>query len=391
MPLAGKRLLDFSQGVAGPYCAMLLGDLGAEVIKVEPLEGDWSRAVGSLVRPHESSAHLSLNRNKRSICLNLKHERGREIALKLAHRSDIVVQNFRRGVMEKFGLGYDDLSTHNPRLVYASIFGFGEEGPLADSPASDSVMQAFGGLMSINGDRGGPPLRVGNMVSDMLAGMYLSQGVLAALLTLGASGRGQRVSVSLLDALVAFQGPPVMEYCVTGKVPPRNGRSHPLIAPAGTYQVADGFVTLAATQPRWEKFCKAIGMPELAHDPRFAGNDARLNNREALQEILVPFFARRTKAQVLQLAQENDLLCAPINDYESLLQHPQVEASRLVHEWTHPQLGHFQGIRSPIRSSEGEARYSPPPLLGEHGAEILSEELGFDAREIERLKADGAM
>lgn len=388
-PLAGKRLLDFSQGVAGPYCAMLLGDLGAEVIKVEPPEGDWARAVGSTVQAHESSVHLCLNKNKRSICLDLKQVRGQEIALALAQRCDIVVQNFRRGVMERFGLGYERLAAQNPRLVYATIFGFGEDGPLADAPASDSVMQAFGGLMSINGDTGGPPLRVGNMVSDMLAGTYLSQGVLAALLTLGGSGRGQRVSVSLLDALVAFQAPPVTEYFVTGQVPPRGGRSHPLLAPAGSYAVADGHVTLAATQPRWEKFCKAIGKPDMVQDPRFATNEARMHNREALQDILVPYFAARTSADVLQLARESDLICAPINDYASLFEHEQVASSGLVQRWEHPQLGQWRGIRNPVRYSAGETRVSPPPMLGEHGAKILADELGYDALQIARLEADG--
>ncbi len=388
LPLSGKRLLDFSQGVAGPYCAMLLAELGAEVIKVEPPEGDWIRAVGTLVQPNESSAHLCLNRNKRSISLDLKHPEGRAIAARLAARSDIIVQNFRLGVMDKFGLGYDTLAANNPRLIYATIFGFGEDGPLAHAPATDSVMQAFGGLMSINGDDG-PPLRVGNMVSDMLAGSYLSQGVLAALLTMANTGRGQQVSVSLLDALVAFQAPPVMEYLVTGKVPARSGRNHPLMAPSGTYKVRDGFVTLVATQRLWPKFCTAVGMPELIDDPRFATNEVRVQHRDALQQLIVPFFEGKTKAELLEISSRHDLVCAPINDYRELLEHEQVKASGLMRDWSHPALGSFSGSRNPIRYAEMAPVWGVSPLLGEHTRDILSGDIGMPAEQIARLEADG--
>jgi crotonobetainyl-CoA:carnitine CoA-transferase CaiB-like acyl-CoA transferase len=389
LPLAGKRVLDLSQGVAGPYCAMLLGELGADVVKVEPLGGDWLRSVGSLVQPHESTAHLSLNRNKRSIRLDLKDANGRRIAGELAARSDIVVQNFRRGVLDRFGLGYEQLKTDNPRLVYASILGFGEFGPLADAPATDSVMQAFAGLMSINGDNG-PPLRVGNMVSDMLAGSYLSQGVLAALLMLCTSGRGQAVSVSLLDALIAFQAPPLMEYMVTGVVPARSGREHPLMAPSGTYQVQDGFVTLVATQQLWPRFCSAIGLEQLQDDPRFISNEMRVANRAALQAVLVPFFKRMTLEEVLDLSRQHDLVCAPINDYEALVAHPQLEANAVLRTWQHPVLGSFTGVRNPIRYGETDPSWGAPPLLGEHTREILADVLGYSSSQIDALEASGA-
>lgn len=390
-PLAGRRLVDFSQGVAGPSCAMLLADLGADVIKVEPPEGDWARGVGHQVAPGESSAHLSLNRNKRSICLDLKHPAGRAVAARLAARSDIVVQNFRPGVLEKFGLGYDALAAANPRLVYASIHGFGEDGPLAGAPATDSTMQAFGGLMSINGDGDGPPLRMGNMVSDMLAGSYLCQGVLAALLALGGTGRGQRVNVSLLDALVAFQAPPVTEYALTGIVPPRSGRQHPMIVPSGTYEVQDGYVTLVATQPLWRRFCAAIGQEALADDPRFATAQARLEHRAQLQDILIPFFAQRTQAEVLALSRQYDLVCAPINDYAALLAHGQVAANALVGRWEHAVLGTVPGIRNPVRYGGIEAPWRPPPMRGEHTRQILSAELGMAGPEIDALAACAAV
>ncbi len=390
-PLAGLRLIDFSQGVAGPSCAMLLADLGADVIKVEPPEGDWARGVGHQRLPGESSAHLSLNRNKRSICLDLKHPDGQAVAARLAAKGDIIVQNFRPGVLERFHLDYDTLSASNPRLIYASIYGFGERGPMAGAPATDSTMQAFGGLMSINGDGEGPPLRLGNMASDMLAGSYLSQGVLAALLSLAGTGRGQRVNVSLLDALVAFQAPPIMEYALTGQVPRRSGRRHPMIVPSGTYAVQDGFITLVATQPLWRKFCAAIGQAALADDARFASAEARRANRAQLDAIIAPFFARLTQAEVLQLSREHDLVCSPINDYAGLLGHEQVHANRLVHTGEHPVMGAVPGIRNPIAYGEIEAPWRAPPMLGEHTREVLATELGLSDEAIESLVASGAV
>ena len=390
LPLEGVRLVDFSQGVAGPYCAMQLAELGAQVIKIEPAEGDWLRSVGHQVLPLESSAHLSLNRNKRSICLNLRHPDGAHIAQALVAKSQILVQNYRVGVLEKFGLGYDQIRQANPRLVYATILGYGAQGPLASAPATDSVMQAFGGLMSINGD-GDVPLRMGNMVSDMVAGTYLSQGVLAALLTLARTGKGQEVTVSLLDALLAFQSAPVAEFLDSGVLPKRSGSRHPMISPSGTYKVRDGFVTLVATQQLWKKFCLAIGMPELTDDRRFADNDARLTNRDSLQALITPFFAQRNREEILGLARDHDLVCAPINDYQALTEHEQVQANHLLQSWTHPVLGQARGVRNPVRYGEFDPVWGPPPMLGEHTHEVLRDDLGFADDEIARVRASGAV
>ena len=396
-PLEGLKVLDLTHGVAGPYCTMVLGDLGCDIVKIEkPGRGDATRYMNVSERFHTDIPRvggdyfLAINRNKRAITLELKSPEGRKICEELAQWADIVVQNFRRGVLEKFGLGYEQLAADNPGLIYATIYGYGADGPLADAPATDSVMQAFGGLMSINGDDG-PPLRVGNMVSDMLAGSYLSQGVLAALLMLAESGRGQRVSVSLLDALVAFQTPPVTEYMMTGNLPARSGRNHPLIAPSGTYQVKDGFVTLVATQPLWSKFCQAIDMPELSHDARFATNDDRLANRGELQALIIPFFAGKTQADLLELTSLHDLICAPINDYDALFSHDQIVANDLVRTWSHPDLGSFKGVRNPVRYAEAEPRWGSSPILGEHTSEILAVDLGYSAAQISELQASGAI
>lgn len=387
LPLAGLRLLDFSQGVAGPYCAMLLADLGANVIKIEPPEGDWSRTVGSQLQPHESSAHLCLNRGKCSVCLNLKNSHGRTAAIRLATRADILVHNFRPGVMENFGLGYATLAATNHRIVYGTITGFGEEGPRARAPATDSIMQAFGGLMSINGDRDGLPLRMGNMVSDMLAGMYLSQGILAALMGRGDGGSGQHVRVSLLDALVAFQSAPLMEYLQTGRLPGRNGQSHPLIAPSGTYAARDGLITLVATQRIWPRLCEAMGLPDLASEARFATNEARLANREALEGIVAKFVAGRTRAEMQALADAHDFAYAPIHDYGELVQDAQVKTNELIRPWTHPVLGERLGIRSPVRYSSMELAWRAPPMLGEHTESVLADDLGYSIQETKAASA----
>ena len=389
-PLADLRVVDFSQGVAGPSCAMLLGDLGADVIKVEPPQGDWLRGVGSCVRDQESSAHLSLNRNKRSFCVDLKKQEGREVALRLAQRADVIVQNFRPGVMDKLGLGYPSLSTANPRLIFASISGFGDRGPLACAPATDSTMQAFGGLMSINGDEDTPPLRMGNMVSDMLAGSDLCQGVLAALLELARTGRGQRVSVSLLDAVVAFQAAPLMEHAVTGQLPSRSGRNHPLISPAGSYAVKDGFVSLVATQPHWPRFCAAFGLSALTHEPRFATNEQRVAHRDELRRLVEAAFEDRTLQDVVRLARDHDLVMAPINDYDTLVHHEQVQAVGLLQSWRHPVLGEHRSVRNPIVFERTPLQWSPPPMLGEHTQQILRDELRCTPAEITALAACGA-
>lgn len=373
LPLAGMRLLDFSQGVAGPYGAMLLTDLGADTIKVEPPDGDWSRTVGTVLQPHESSAHLSLNRGKRSVCLDLKSDQGRAEAHCLSARADIVVHNFRPGVMERFGLDYATLAATNPRLVYGTIIGFGEEGPLAGAAATDSIMQAFGGLMSITGDEEGPPLRVGNMVSDMLAGVYLCQGVLAAVLVVLRGGSGQHLRVSLLDALVAFQAAPVTEYLQTGRVPERRGRNHPLIAPSGTYAAMDGAITLVATQRLWPRFCAAIGAPELAFEPRFATNEARLANRDSLDGAISRFVATRTRTQLLETFRAHDVACAPIHNYRELVENEQVQANSLIRAWEHPVLGAQLGIRNPVRYSSMELAWRAPPMFGEHTDKVLVE------------------
>lgn len=390
-PLDGALVLDFGQGVAGPYCAMLLADLGADVVKIEPPRGDWARNMGSTVAPGMGTTYLAVNRGKRSLCLDLARPNGRAVARRLAETADIVVESFRPGVMGRLGLGYDGLAEARPALVYCSITGYGPDGPSAHLPAGDSVMQAYGGLMSINGDAGGPPLRVDNVVSDMLAGLFGLNGIMAALLTRERSGRGDRVEVSLLDALVAFQAPPLAEYLATGTMPARAGGAHPLLAPSGTYATRDGAIVFSVLNHQWEAFCRNIGAEQLLRDARFADNAARLAHREALTALLAPAFSARTTAEGLKSLRRCDVLCAPINDYATLVGDPQVAWNGLVETLTHPEAGVLPAIGNPVRGGGHAAAMRPPPLLGEDGEAVLSARLGLSPGDISALAQDGSL
>jgi crotonobetainyl-CoA:carnitine CoA-transferase CaiB-like acyl-CoA transferase len=390
-PLDGLRVLDFGQGVAGPYCAQLLGDHGAKVIKVEPPRGDWCRTLGAEAASGFTGAFISVNRNKRALCLDLKREEAVRIAHALALKADVVLESFRPGVMERLGLGYQALRKERPKLVYCDVTGFGSSGPNIDLPATDSTMQAYGGLMSINGELDGEPLRVGNVVSDMLAGMNAFSGILLALLSRGVSGEGRRVSVSLLDSIVAFQAPTISEYLVTGKEPRRVGNQHPLSAAAGVYRTRDGAISFTVMERKWAGFCAGLALRRLADDPRFATAGARQNNREALREVLVPMFLARSTGEWLEILRGMDLNCSPINNYPSLLEDPQVVHNGLLKAFSGAGVGSLPTLRTPVRLEGEPPRLAPPPRKGEHSNDILARELGYAAAEIVALNASGAV
>lgn len=376
LPLAGVRVLDFGQGIAGPYCAQLLGDHGADVIKVEPPRGDWSRTMGAAQPGGMTGSFLAVNRNKRGLCLDLRHERARAMARGLADRADVIVESFRPGVMERLGLGYAPLREAHPRLVYCNVTGFGDSGPNVDVPASDSVMQPYGGLMSINGERDGVPLRMGNVVSDMLAGMHAFSGIVLALLDRAATGSGRRVGVSLLDAIVAFQASPLSEYLVTGETPQRLGNDHPMTTPSGAFATKDGAICVTVMEHMWPAFCEGLGVAHIAHDDRFADNARRRRNRDALRELLTPIFATRTSASWIDVLRALDILCAPIHDYPALVADPQVQHNALL-QWIGGGDGRVPMVRNPVRLEGEPLRLSPPPRMGEHSREILANELGY--------------
>lgn len=385
--LEGVRVLDFGQGVAGPYCAMLLGDHGADVVKVEPPRGDWSRTMGAQDGTGLTGTFVAVNRNKRGVCLDLAKEEGVAAAKALALKAHVIVESFRPGVMDRLGLGREALRAQRPDLVYCSVTGFGETGPNAALPAGDSIMQAYGGLMSIIGERDGDPLRVGNVVSDMIAGANAFSGVLLALLAQAQQREGTPdVRVSLLDSIVAFQAPPLTEYLLTGKAPRRLGNEHPLIAPSGAARTADGQINYTVFDHQWRAFCANLGLERLADDPRFAGTGGRQSNRDALNAELQAVFATRTSREWIEKLRAIDVLCAPIHEYPALVQDAQVKHNEVLGTVAAGERD-LPMIRNPVRVGEDPAHLAAPPRLGEHTREVLASELDYSLERIEALLA----
>jgi crotonobetainyl-CoA:carnitine CoA-transferase CaiB-like acyl-CoA transferase len=389
--LGGLKVVDFGQGIAGPYCGALLGDFGADVVKVEPPRGDWGRTMGAKVGPSEGASFIAVNRNKRSVCLDLTTADGLALAQELADWADVVIQSFRPGVMQRYGLDSATLRARRPKLIYCSVTGFGESGPSADLPAGDSTMQAYGGLMSIIGGPGQDPTRVGNVVSDMMAGMHAFEGVLLALLDQRSTGRGASIQINLLDTMVAFQAPTLSEFLVTGKLPPRSGNEHPLIAPSGSVRTADSSLVYTILEHQWAAFCATMGLPDLASDGRFRKNQDRLANREALNALLAPLFSAGTTAQWIERFNAAGVTCAPINDYEALRRDPQVQHNRLIGSIEHPVLGPVPHIANPVRIDTQTAVRHPAPQLAAHTASVLADVLGHNAEVVAAWAEAGAL
>jgi crotonobetainyl-CoA:carnitine CoA-transferase CaiB-like acyl-CoA transferase len=390
-PLDGVTVLDASRVLVGPFCTMQLGDLGADVIKVErPGVGDQTRGFHppTYGDSEESAYYLSVNRNKRSVALNLKADEGKEVFRRLAREADVLVENFRVGTMEQWGLGYEDLREENPDLVYAKLSGYGEWGPDRDRPAMDIMMQAEGGLMSITGEEDGPPVRVGVALTDIGAGMYATQAILAALFEreLGDSG-GQKVDVSLYDGQVAWMTYMASSYFATGEPPGRMGSKHPSIAPYQAFETADGYVVAAvATEPMWTRFCAALGLEDLADDERFATNADRVDHREELDEILEATFADLDSQTAVDLLAEADVAASEVKDMADIFSNPQVDARGMHRSVSHPTAGEVEMPGSPMNLSRTPTTIRRhPPLLGEHTEEVLRE-VGYDDEAVERLR-----
>lgn len=375
MPLEGVRVLDFSRVLAGPYCTMMLGDLGADVIKVESPEGDDTRRWGPPYQGGESAYYLCCNRNKRSIVLDLTTPEGRQTALLLAHRSHIIVENFNPGTMERWGLDYPTLSRDNPPLVYCSISGYGRTGPQSDLPGYDYVIQGEGGIMSVTGEPDGPPGKVGIAIVDLTTGMFALSSILAALRVRDLTGQGQFIDISLLDSHLAWLANVGSNYLISGETPPRYGNGHPNIVPYQAFHASDRWVILAVGNDRqWARFCSAIQRPDLADDPRFATNSERVRNRSALLPILESLFAAKTQAEWLALLQSNEVPSGPVNTIDRALSSPQAAARNMVQTVDHPQLGPLRMIASPLKlEATPPTIRRHPPMLGEHTREIQSE------------------
>jgi formyl-CoA transferase len=391
LPLEGYRVLDLSRILAGPYCTMILGDQGAEVIKVErPETGDDTRTWGPPFAGGESAYYICCNRNKKSIAIDLKKPAGAELVRELAKTSDVFIENFTPGLTKQFGLDYETLRKINPRLVYASISAYGQDGPYRDRPGYDMVLSAVGGLMYITGERDGSPCKVGVAITDVLTGVYASGAITSALLWRERSGKGQYLDVSLLDAQVSGLANIASNYLVAGKEATRWGTAHESIIPYQVFNTKDRPIAIAAAnQKLWTNFCLALGKWEWVDDVRFESNPKRVENRNALLPLIEEVMAQKTCDEWMELLVEAAVPCGPVNDMEHLFADPQVKHRNMVAEIPHPTIGTLRLGGIPIKYSEtpGSIR-RPPPLLGEHTDEILGEVLDLSPEKIGGLRKE---
>jgi formyl-CoA transferase len=393
--LEGLRVIDLTRILAGPYCTMLLGDLGADVIKIEvPDRGDDTRQWGPPFTAGGQSAYfLAANRNKRSLTLNLKSDRGMEILSGLIRQSDVLIENFRAGTLEKWGLDYEQLRALKPDLIYCTVTGYGYTGPYRDRPGYDFVVQALGGFMSVTGPEDGEPYRAGIAIADLASGIYASNAVLASLFARERTGKGQRIDISLLDCQVALMSYVASNHLVSKDPPRRFGNAHPNIVPYEVFEAEDGYFAFAAGNDlQWTTFCKAVDREAWEADERFATNPARIENRTELVGLLNELFATRTISEWIELCESIGLPASPINTMDDVFADPQVLARELVMEVPHHTEGSVPLLRSPLNipTAPSKVRH-PPPTLGQHTDEILAELLSFDSAEIQTLRKAGVV
>ncbi len=404
-PLSGLRVLDFSRILAGPWAAQTMADLGAEVIKIErPGTGDDTRLWGPPFITSEDGREIPdaayfhcANRGKKSITLDLASARGQEIGRRLVATADILLENYKRGGLARYGLDYESLRTVNPGLIYCSITGFGQTGPYADRAGYDFLIQAMGGLMSITGERddlpGGGPQKVGVAVTDVLTGLYTAIAALAAVRERERTGKGKHVDMALFDVAVASTANQAMNYLVTGKAPGRMGNGHPNVVPYQSFATSDGHVVVAVgNDSQFARFCEAGGRPDLAGDERFRTNAGRVEHRDALIPAISEMMLTRTRDEWIAALEAVGVPCGPINDLDRIFADPQAEARGLRMELPHSEAGSVPGVANPIRYV-GEPHDYPggAPALGEHTGEVLGGILGMDADEIAALRAEGVV
>jgi crotonobetainyl-CoA:carnitine CoA-transferase CaiB-like acyl-CoA transferase len=395
-PLSGLTVFDLTRVLAGPTCVQMLGDLGADVIKIEkPGSGDDTRGFAPPVMPgtNESAYFVGVNRNKRSVTLDIAQPDGQAIARQLIAQSDILVENFKMGALAKYGLGYEQLRADFPGLIYCSITGFGQTGPYAPRPGYDSLVQAMGGVMSLTGEPDGLPQKVGVPVADLFAGLYGCIGILAALRHRDATGQGQQIDIGMLDTHVAWLANQGMNYLATGENPVRLGNQHPNIVPYQVFATADGHIVLSiGNDPTFKRFCDSFELTHLLEDPRFATNAARVANRQLVTDTLAPLLARQPTAWWVDRLEGLKIGCGPINKLSAVFADPQVRARGMVVELPHGAGTDVKVIANPVRLSATPVDYRiAPPLLGEHTDAVLAERLGLGEAAIAALRAKGVV
>ena len=387
-PLEAIRVLDLTRVLSGPYCTMLLGDLGAEVIKVElPGEGDNIRAFAPPFQGDQAAYFLSINRNKKSLTLDMKSERGKEILWRLVDSSDVLVENFRPGAMERLGFGYEAVKARRPAMIYCSISGFGDTGPQKDRAGYDVIVQGEAGIMDLTGPRDGPPHKVGVSIADLVSGLTAAQGILAALYTAKTDGHGQRVHVSMYEAVAALLTFNASIYFATGNPPRRRGNEHATIVPYETFETSDGWINLGvANDDLWRRFCKAAGMVELADDQRFANAPDRVRNRDALLPLVRAILKQRTRGEWLKRLDDGGVPGGAIRTVAEVCDSEVLKARGMIAEMPHASAGIVKGVKSAIHLSETALDiYNAPPRLGEHTHEVLTGLLGYTSEEVGAL------
>jgi crotonobetainyl-CoA:carnitine CoA-transferase CaiB-like acyl-CoA transferase len=392
-PLDGIVVADFTRVLSGPYCTMLLADMGARVIKVEqPGKGDDTRGWGPPFVNGESAYFLSINRNKQSLTLDLKRPESRPVLDRLLARADVVVENFRPGTMARMGLAYEQLAPRHPRIVYCSVSGFGQTGPKRDLPGYDAVVQAEGGLMSLTGAADGPPYRLGVAIADIVAGIFAAHGITLALFARERTGRGQFVDVGMLDTVAALLTYQAGIFFATGKAPGRMGNRHPTIVPYETFEAADGdFVVAVGNDEQWRRFCAATGLDTLATDARFATNRDRVTRYDELRPLLAARLRGRRREEWLDVLTAAGVPCGSVRDVGEVLTDPHLEARGMIARLEHAAAGAIRALGVPIKlSATPGAVLAPPPRLGEHTDAVLRE-LGFESGEILGLRERGAV
>jgi formyl-CoA transferase len=390
-PLEGLRVVDLTRVLSGPYCTMQLGDLGAEVIKVErPGEGDDTRSFAPPFQGDQAAYFLSVNRNKKSITLDMKSERGKEVLWRLIEASDVLVENFRPGAMDRLGLGYEAVKARRPSMVYCSISGFGDTGIQKNRPGYDVIVQGEAGIMDITGPRDGAPYKVGVAVADLVSGLNASQGILAALYTCKSTGLGQHVRISMYEAVAALLTFNASIFYATGNSPRRRGNEHPTIVPYETFEAADGWINLGvANDDLWQRFCQAAERPELTADSRFAKASDRVRNREVLVPLVKAIVKERSRDAWLKLLDRAGVPSGAIRTVGEVCESEVLKARSMVAEMQHPSAGVVKGIKSAMHLSQTPLdSYAPPPMLGEHTREILTGVLGYSASDFDELARD---